>query len=53
MLEPSSEPHRIYGETILPVPGKKTKIALVAGLRFRISFYAVEVKKTASEYLFG
>lgn len=34
VLYPSKEPHRIYGETMLPVPSKKTKIAaaFVAGL---------------------
>lgn len=30
ILKPSGEPHRIYGETSLPVPSKKTKLALAA-----------------------
>lgn len=30
ILEPSSEPHRIYGETSLPVPSKTTRNTLLA-----------------------
>ncbi|WP_392436576.1 SDR family NAD(P)-dependent oxidoreductase [Cruoricaptor ignavus] len=32
ILKPSEEPHRIYGETMLPVPSKKTKKIALAGL---------------------
>lgn len=32
VLEPSDDPHQIYGETILPVPSKQTKIALGIGV---------------------
>lgn len=32
VLKPSGYPHRIYGETILPVPSRKTKIAFGIGL---------------------
>lgn len=46
VLEPSPEPHRIYGETILPVPGKKTKIALVAGLGLGLAFMLLKSKKS-------
>lgn len=49
VLEPSSEPHRIYGETILPVPGKKTKIALVAGLGLGLAFMLLKSKKADND----
>lgn len=32
VLQPSKYPHRIYGETILPVPSGKAKVALGIGL---------------------
>lgn len=32
VLSPSASPHQIYGETILPVPSKKTKLAIGLGL---------------------
>ena len=32
VLDPSGYPHRIYGETVLPVPNRKTKIALGVGI---------------------
>jgi short-subunit dehydrogenase len=49
VLEPSSEPHRIYGETILPVPSKKTRIAMVAGLGLGLAFMFLKVKSSGSE----
>ncbi|WP_312389279.1 SDR family NAD(P)-dependent oxidoreductase [Chryseobacterium sp.] len=44
VLEPSSEPHRIYGETILPVPSKNTKIAMLAGLGLGLAYMFLKVK---------
>ncbi|WP_267406527.1 MULTISPECIES: SDR family NAD(P)-dependent oxidoreductase [unclassified Chryseobacterium] len=44
VLEPSSEPHRIYGETILPVPSKNTKIAMLAGLGLGLAYTFLKVK---------
>jgi hypothetical protein len=38
ILKPSSEPHRIYGETMLPVPSKKTKLAIAAGLGLGLAY---------------
>lgn len=49
VLESSSEPHRIYGETILPVPGRKTKIALVAGIGLGLAFMILKSKKSLQE----
>lgn len=41
VLEPSSQPHRIYGETIVPVPGKKTKLALLFGVGIGLGLYLI------------
>ena len=38
VLWPSPKPHRIYGETILPVPTRKTKLALLAGIGLGLSY---------------
>ncbi|WP_345765516.1 SDR family oxidoreductase [Chryseobacterium endophyticum] len=38
VLQPSASPHRIYGETILPVPSRKTKIALLTGLGLGLTY---------------
>jgi short-subunit dehydrogenase len=46
VLEPSSEPHRIYGETILPVPSRKTKIAMVAGLGLGLAYMFIKFKSS-------
>jgi short-subunit dehydrogenase len=46
VLEPSSEPHRIYGETLLPVPSRKTKIAMVAGLGLGIAYMLINFKSS-------
>lgn len=48
VLKPSPEPHRIYGETILPVPSRKTKIALLAGLGIGIAYMLMK-KNSGSE----
>lgn len=49
VLEPSSEPHRIYGETILPVPSKKTRLAMMAGLGLGLAFMFLKVKSSESK----
>lgn len=46
VLEPSSEPHRIYGETIIPVPSKNTKIAILAGLGLGLAYMFLKSKKS-------
>lgn len=46
VLKPSSEPHRIYGETSLPVPGKKTKIAVLAGLGLGLAYILLKSKSS-------
>jgi short-subunit dehydrogenase len=45
VLEPSKEPHEIYGETLLPVPSKKTKTALGLGIAISIGIVLLAVKK--------
>ena len=45
VLEESSEPHRIYGETSLPVPGKKTKIAMLTGLGLGLAFMIIKANR--------
>ena len=49
ILEPSSEPHQIYGETIVPVPGKKTKIAVLATLGLGIAYMLLKSGKNNDE----
>ncbi|WP_292009859.1 SDR family oxidoreductase [Chryseobacterium sp.] len=49
VLEPSSEPHRIYGETMLPVPSKKTKMAFFAGLGLGFTYMILKLN-TARKY---
>lgn len=49
VLEPSSEPHRIYGETILSVPSKKTRLAMMAGLGLGLAFMFLKVKSSGSK----
>ncbi|KMQ68532.1 short-chain dehydrogenase [Chryseobacterium sp. FH2] len=44
VLEPSSKPHRIYGETMLPVPSRKTKIAVLAGLGLGLTYMFLRMK---------
>ena len=47
VLKPSSEPHQIYGETSLPVPGKKAKLAIVAGLGLGLAFILLKSKNSS------
>lgn len=49
VLQPSSDPHRIYGETMLPVPSKKTKIAVLAGLGLGLAYMFLKVRSNSSE----
>ncbi|MFC3157300.1 hypothetical protein ACFOEQ_01285 [Chryseobacterium arachidis] len=49
VLEPSSEPHRIYGETILPVPSRKTKIALLTGLGLGLTYMFLKTRSSNSK----
>lgn len=46
VLEPSSEPHRIYGETILPVPSRKTKIAIFAGIGLGLAYMILKTRSS-------
>jgi short-subunit dehydrogenase len=45
ILEPSEYPHRIYGETILPVPSKKTKQAFLIGLGISTALILLKSRK--------
>lgn len=38
VLTPSSEPHRIYGETMLPVLSRKTTMAVFAGMGLGLAY---------------
>ena len=49
ILQPSSEPHRIYGETILPVPSKKTKLAMVAGVTLGLAYMFFTSRKSGNK----
>ncbi|KQR94623.1 short-chain dehydrogenase [Chryseobacterium sp. Leaf180] len=49
VFEPSSEPRRIYGETILPVPQKRTKMAMAAGLVLGLSYMYFTSGKSKSK----
>ena len=42
IMWPSPKPHRIYGETSLPVPGRKTKLALLAGIGLGLSYMIIK-----------
>ncbi|WP_027381961.1 SDR family NAD(P)-dependent oxidoreductase [Epilithonimonas caeni] len=42
VLKPSGHPHRIYGDTILPVPSQKTKKAFLAGLGISFLFFILK-----------
>ena len=41
IMWPSPKPHRIYGETSLPVPGRKNKLALLAGIGLGLSYMII------------
>lgn len=45
VLHPSDEPHRIYGETILPVPSKKTKTVAALGLGLLVGYAALSASR--------
>lgn len=42
IMWPSAKPHRIYGKTILPVPTRKTKLALLAGIGLGLSYMIIK-----------
>lgn len=42
IMWPSPKPHRIYGETSFPVPTRKTKLALLAGIGLGLSFMIIK-----------
>lgn len=42
IMWPSPKPHRIYGETSLPVPTRKTKLALLAGIGLGLSYMIIK-----------
>lgn len=44
IMEPSQYPHRIYGETALPVPSKNVKNALLAGLGLGFGYMILSAK---------
>lgn len=46
VLIPSSEPHRIYGETMFSVPSRKTTMAIVAGLGLGLSYMLFKTKSS-------
>lgn len=46
VLQPSGNPHRIYGETILPVPSKTTKIAMGIGVLIGVALLLGSSKRS-------
>ena len=46
VLEPSSEPHRIYGETMFPVPSRKTKLAVFAGVGLGLAYMLLKTRSS-------
>ncbi len=42
VMSSSSKPHRIYGETSLPVPTRKTKLALLAGVGVGLCYMIIK-----------
>ncbi len=44
IMETSSEPHRIYGETALPVPSKNVKNALLTGIGLGFGYMLLKSK---------
>ena len=46
ILSPSPEPHRIYGDTMLPVPSRKTGLAVMAGLGLGLAFMFLKLKSS-------
>lgn len=46
ILSPSPEPHRIYGDTMFPVPSRKTGLAVMAGLGLGLAFMFLKLKSS-------
>ncbi len=42
ILWPPPKPHRIYGETALPIASRKTKLALLAGIGLGLSYMLIK-----------
>nr|WP_314491121.1 SDR family NAD(P)-dependent oxidoreductase [uncultured Chryseobacterium sp.] len=49
VLQSSPEPHQIYGETSIPVPGKKTKVALAAGVTLGLAYMYFTSRKSGGD----
>ncbi len=45
LFSPSAEPHRIYGETMLPPPSRNTKKLLLAGALFSLAYGMLSLSK--------
>lgn len=48
ILQPSPQPHRIYGETSLPVPSRKTQLAALAGLGLGLAYMFLKPKSSGN-----
>ncbi|WP_415326942.1 SDR family oxidoreductase [Chryseobacterium sp. MMS23-Vi53] len=46
VMQPSSEPHRIYGETMLPVPSRKTKLVIFAGVGLGLAYMLLKTRSS-------
>ncbi len=46
ILSPSPEPHWIYGDTMFPVPSRKTGLAVMAGLGLGLAFMFLKLKSS-------
>lgn len=44
VMQTSDEPHRIYGETLLPVPGRNVQNALLAGIGLGLGYMILRSK---------
>jgi len=49
VLQSSPEPHQIYGETSIPVPTKKTKVALAAGVTLGLAYMYFTSRKSGGD----
>ncbi|WP_027388789.1 SDR family oxidoreductase [Chryseobacterium gregarium] len=49
VLQPSPDPHRIYGETILPAVSRKTRMAALAGLGLGLAFMFLKAKSSGNK----
>lgn len=49
ILEPSNNPHRVYGETALPMPSKNTKKIIGTGLAIAAGYFVAKHLKNKSK----